>query len=300
MDYDITIIGAGPAGLTAALYAAREGLNIAVVSKEIGGTASRISSIENWPGYNGPGKQLMDSFLEQLKPYKITFINEDVSNISKSRNKFKIQVGETTLVSKAVIIATGTDRRKLNIKGEKEFVGKGVSYCVTCDSFFFKNKTVAVIGGSDCAAISAISLADIAEKVYIVHRGVKLNCEDINSRRLNAKENVEFCYQSVPFEIQGKGKVESIIIYKEGKKIELKVDGIFIEIGATPLTELTKKLKLKFDKEGYIVVDKSMKTSIKGIFAAGDVTNFELKQVIVSSAQGAIAAKSAASYIRGK
>jgi len=297
--YDLVIIGAGPAGLTAGLYAVRDGLKVAIIGKELGGTTSKILIIENWPGYSGSGAILIKQFYEQLKKYPVDLILEDVENISKFKKEFKIKTKKEIFESKAVIISTGTERKKLNIKGEKELIGKGISYCVTCDSFFFKNKEVAVIGGSDCAATSALALSDIAKKVYVVYRGEKLRCEEINSKRLKQKKNVEIFYNSIPLEIQGKEKVEKLIIKQKDSKKQIKLNGIFIEIGSKPLIEFAKNLKLKLDKENQILVDKNMKTSVSGIFAAGDVTDSKLKQVIVASSQGAIAAKSAYDYIKG-
>ena len=296
--YDLVIIGAGPAGLTAGLYAVRDGLKVAIIGKELGGTTSKILIIENWPGYSGSGAILIKQFYEQLKKYPVDLILEDVENISKFKKEFKIKTKKGIFESKAVIISTGTERKKLNIKGEKELIGKGISYCVTCDSFFFKNKEVAVIGGSDCAATSALALSDIAKKVYVVYRGEKLRCEEINSKRLKQKKNVEIFYNSIPLEIQGKEKVEKLIIKQKDSKKQIKLNGIFIEIGSKPLIEFARNLKLKLDKENQILVDKNMKTSVSGIFAAGDVTDSKLKQVIVASSQGAIAAKSAYDYIK--
>ncbi len=301
MIYDLIIIGAGPAGLTAGLYAARSGLKTAIVSKDIGGTANSILLLENWPGFNGNGTKLMKSFYDQLRGYNLNFIMNDVEEIEKKENLFIVKTNKEELKSKSLIIATGTERRKINVKGEKELTGKGVSYCVTCDAFFFKEKIVAVIGGSDCAATSALALSDLAKKVFIIYRGEKLRCEDINTKRLESKKNLEIFYDSIPVEIKGKDKVEGIIIESEGKKKEIKLDGIFVEIGSNPIVKFLNNLSLKLDKEKYIIVDENMKTNIKGLFAAGDITNHKLKQVVVASGQGAIAAKSAYEYIsKGK
>jgi len=291
--HDLIIIGGGPAGLTAGIYAARSGLKTGIISKDIGGTANSILMLENWPGFNGSGAQLMKQFYQHLKEYNINIIMEEVENIDKKNNLFVVKTSKNELNARALILATGTNRRKINIAGEAELTGRGVSYCVTCDSFFFKNKIVGVIGGSDCAATSAIALSDIAKKVYVIYRGEKLKCEDINSIRLKKKKNVEVIYNAVPKEIIGKGEVESLIIEQNKNKREIKLDGIFIEIGAVPLTKFAENLKLELDNEKYIIVDKNMRTSIKGVYAAGDVTNFPLKQVVVASSQGAIAAKTA-------
>jgi len=298
--YDIIIIGAGPAGLTAGLYSARNGLKVGIISKDIGGTSNSILVLENWPGFSGSGAELMNKFYEQVKKYDVNFIIEEVDSIGKVGKEFVIKTKKQELECKAVIIATGTERKKLKIPGEVEFLGKGVSYCATCDAFFFKNRNVAVIGGSDCAATSALALSDIAKNIYLIYRGEKLRCENVNEERLKEKKNVKIYYNSVPLEILGKEKVEEIKIMSKNKKENIKVDGIFIEIGSTPLAEFTKNLNLKMDDEKFIHVDDNMKTSVDGVYAAGDVSNGKLKQVIVSSSQGAIAAKSAYDWLNKK
>jgi len=298
--YDLIIIGAGPAGLTAGLYGARSGLKTAIISKDIGGTANSILLLENWPGFKGTGSELMKSFYENLKDYEIDILMNDVESIERKSGYFSVKTKKQEFECKAVVIATGTERKKLNVKGEKELTGRGVSYCVTCDSFFFKGKTVGVVGGSDCAATSALALSDIAKEVYIFYRGEKLRCEDINSKRLESKKNVKFFYNAIPKEIKGEEKVEALVIEKKGKKEEIKLDGIFIEIGSTPLIDFFKKLELKLDEENHIIVNETMSTSVHGIFAAGDVTNSKLKQVVVAASQGAIAAKSAYEFISRK
>ncbi len=297
--YDILIIGAGPAGLTAGLYSARNGLKVGIISKDIGGTGNSILRIENWPGFSGSGPELMKKFYEQVKEYEVDFILEGVSSVErlKSGKEFSVKTTKQEMKCRALIIATGTERKKLKIPGEVELLGKGVSYCATCDSFFFKNKNVAVIGESDCAATSAITLSDIAKKVYLVYRGEKLRCENINEERLKEKKNVEIHYNSIPLEIIGEDRVEILSIFSKGKKDNLNVDGVFIEIGSAPLAEFSNKLDLKMDAEKYIKVDEDMNTNIPGIYAAGDVTDTKLKQVVVAASQGAIAAKSAYDWL---
>ncbi len=296
--FDVVIIGSGAAGMTAALYSARNGLKTAIVSKDIGGTANSILILENWPGFYGSGSELMKQFYDSVRKYEVDFIMSEVDSIEKKGEEFFVKTKKEELNSKSIIIATGTERRKLNVKGEDEFTGKGVSYCVTCDAFFFKNKTVVVVGGSDCAATSAIALTNLAKKVYVVYRGEKLRCEEINAEKLKNNKNVEIIYNAVPVEVNGKEKVENLVIKKNNKLEEIKTDGIFVEIGATPLVKFFQNLNLKLDKENYIVVDENMETSVKGIFAAGDITNSEVKQVVTASAQGAIAGKSVHDFLR--
>lgn len=233
---------------------------------------------------------------EQVQKYEVDFIIEEVNSIEKKK-EFLVK-GKKEYFSKAVIIASGTRRRKLNLPREEEFIGKGISYCVTCDAFFFKNKIVGVIGGSDCAGISALALSDVAKKVYVFYRGEKLRCENINSKRLEDKKNVEIKYNSIPTKIKGDKKVEGLEIKEKGKKKEFELDGIFIEVGSIALSKFTDKLKLKLDKDNFIIIDENMKTSVKGIFAAGDITSHKLKQVVVASGQGAIAANSTEEYLK--
>jgi len=299
--FDVVVIGAGPAGMTAGIYAVRSGLKTAVVSKNIGGTANSILSLENWPGYNGTGSALMKKFCEHLKSYKETeIIIEDVKEIEKISDGFLIKLKKQELKSKVVIIASGTERKKLGISGEAEFTGRGVSYCVTCDGFFFKNKIVGVVGGSDCAATSALALADIAKKVYIFYRGEKLRCEEITTERIEHKPNTEFVYNATPKKILGNEKVTGFLVIENGKERIIELDGIFIEIGGIAITDFTKELELKLTPEKQIIVDDKMQTSVKGIFACGDVTSTPLNQVVIASAEGAVAAKSAHEFINKK
>ncbi|HPD81688.1 MAG TPA: FAD-dependent oxidoreductase [Candidatus Pacearchaeota archaeon] len=297
MKWDVAIIGAGPAGLTAGIYAARSGLKTIIISKDIGGTANSIVAIENWPGYKGSGAELMKRFYEHARDYDIHFAVSEVNSLKKKNNLFIIKTPKEDIECKTIIIATGSERKKLKIPGEEELLGRGVSYCATCDSFFFKNKIVGVIGGSDCATGSALALSDIAKKVYLIYRGEKLKCEDINMKNLEKKENVQIFYNSFPIKVIGKEKVEGIEIVKIKEKSKIDLDGIFIEIGSTPLTEFTKELKIKINSDNFIEVNSDMETSVKGVFACGDVTNFKLKQVVISASQGAIAAKSAGEFL---
>lgn len=297
--FDVVVIGAGPAGMTAGIYAVRSGLKTAVVSKNIGGTANSILSLENWPGYNGTGSVLMKKFYDHLKSYKeIEILVEDVESIKKTSDGFLLKLKKQELKSKAVIIATGTERKKLGIPGEDRLTGRGVSYCITCDGFFFKNKIVGVVGGSDCAATSALALADIAKKVYIFYRGEKLRCEEITTERIENKQNTELIYNAIPKKILGEEKVSGLIISENGKEKTVALDGIFVEIGGVAIIDFTKELKLELTKEKQIIVDGKMQTSVKGIFACGDVTNTPINQVVLASAEGSIAAKSAHEFIK--
>jgi len=318
MKYDVLIVGGGPAGMTAGLYCVRAGLKTAIISRDIGGTANSILKLENWPGYSGGGGKLMKRFYDQLKKYDIDFIMKDAKNIKKNKEGFVVSAGtknsdkeDEELDSKSIIIATGTKRNKLGVPGEDDLKGKGVSYCITCDAFFYKDKKVAVVGGSDCAVSSALSLSDVAEKVYIFYKGENLDCDDEKHKKLEKRKNVKIFYNSLPTKIRGKKKVEGINVQvpsekgKDKDKIKKKekefdVEGIFIEVGSEPITEFIGDLGLKLDKNKRIKVDKDMSTSVRGVYAAGDVTNQDLNQVVVASGEGAIAGKNAGNYIKEK
>ena len=303
--YDVIILGAGPAGMSAAIYSARYGLKTAVVSREIGGMANMAHKIENYPGYIGSGFELMQKFHKQAKEHGAEFLNDDLIDIRKVEGGFTITTTSKKFFDvKAVIIALGTQRRKLNVPGEDKFLGKGVSYCATCDGNFFKNKDVAVIGGGDSACKAAILLAGIARKVYMVYRSEKAKCEFVSGKKLGKMENVEVLYNTMPLEIRGKEVVKELVVTTSEeeeinpiKEKRIKVDGVFIEIGGLPVSDIAKMVGIKIDKEGYIDSDVDQKTNVRGIFAAGDVVKSKLKQVVIAAAQGANAAKSAHEYL---
>lgn len=304
-NYDLVILGAGPAGLTAGIYAARYGLKTILVSRDMGGTANLAHKIENYPGFSGSGADLMKKFFEQAKEHGADYLNDDIIDIKKDKNRFTITTSSRKFISvKAVIIALGTQRKKLNVSGEDKFLGKGVSYCATCDGAFFRNKIVAVIGGGDSACKATLLLSEICKKVYMIYKGDSEHCEYISSKKLRETKNVEILYNTIPLEIKGKEVVSGLVVDVGGKAvpIEKKIDleGVFIEVGALPLTDMAKMLKMKIDKEEYIVVDSEMKTSVSGVFAAGDVVKSKMKQVVLSAAQGAIAAKSAHDFLMEK
>jgi len=298
--YDVLILGAGPAGLTAALYSARYTMKTAVIAKSFGGTANLAGEIENWPGFVGSGTELMRRFKEQAEKAGARFLESEVTDVSKDENGFILELNDKVVHGKTIIIASGTEHRKLNIPGEKEFVGKGVSYCAVCDGMFFKNKTVVIIGGADSAAKSALYLSELAKKVYVIYRRDKLRCEPVSFRKLSGRKNVEIIYNTNPIQIIGDKKVRSIKSIQQKKEISMDVDGIFIEVGATPAVDIVKDLGIEVDCEGYLITDKEAKTNIEGCFAAGDNTNSALKQVVTASAEGAIAAKSAYDFIQSQ
>jgi thioredoxin reductase (NADPH) len=302
--YDLIVLGGGPAGLTAAIYAGRYHMKTLVVAKSIGGTANLAGEMENWPGYLGPGMELMNKFKEQAKKFGAEFMEDEVKNVEKDGDSFVLNLHDKKIKGKTLIVALGTEHRQLNIPGEKEFLGKGVSYCATCDGNFFKGKEVAVIGGADSAAKAALYLSDICKKVHVVYRKHEMRCEPISLSKICGKNNIEIHYYSNPTEVLGNKVVEKLNIMTEepGKKAiknTLSVNGVFIEAGATPAIEVIKNLKLKVDKD-YIITDKDTKTNVAGVFAAGDVTNNSLKQVVTAAGEGAIAAKMAHEFLMKK
>ena len=297
MKYDLIIIGGGPAGLTAAIYAARYKLNTLVISKNIGGTAATAYKICNYPSYeNIKGFELMQKITKQAKVLGSEIIYDEVSKIEKMKDGFSVSTKKNKYDCKKIIYAAGTERIKLNIPGESKFLGRGVSYCATCDALFFKNKIVAVVGGSDAALSSALLLAEFASKVYIIYRKSEFLKAEPYWILLVEKENkIEPIFNEEVIEIKGKENVEEIKI-KSGRN--LKMDGVFIEAGSVPETNLLKELKIKLDEKGYVITDKKQKTSFNGIYAAGDITSNTLKQIVTAAAEGAIAAYTAFQEIK--
>ena len=302
-ECDVLILGAGMAGLTAAIYSTRYNLKTIVVGKKIGGTEKIAGLVENWPGFIGTGEILMNSVIEQVKKTSATIIEGEIKKIEKNKNKFFVEVSGEKIIGRSIIVALGMQHRKLNIQGENEFLGKGVSYCATCDGIFFKEKNVAVVGGADSAAKSAIYLSGLAKKVYVLYRKGEMRCEPAVFDELTKKNNIDILYFSKPAKVIGEKKVTGLEIEnlcEENKTSSQKidVDGVFIEIGAVPMIEIVKPLGIKFDDAEFIITDKKCKTNVNGVFAAGDNANNPFKQLVVSAGEGAIAAKSAYDYLR--
>ncbi len=297
--FDLIIIGGGPAGLTAALYACRYKLKTALVAEKIGGTGLEAIKVENFPGIEAiTGIKLMKKMEEQIKSYDVKVFQEQVKNIKKHCETFNVILGKETLSGKTLILALGSERRRLNVPGEKEFLGRGVSYCATCDAAFFRNKTVAVIGGSYAAVCSAQLLSEYAKKIYIIYRKNKLRGDPINVEKLEKNPKITIIYNTNITEIKGDKFVEKIILDKffENKK-ELRLEGVFIEIGSIPKSELASNLQVARNERREIITDKAMQTNISGVFAAGDVTNSTLRQIITACGEGAIAAASSYKYL---
>ncbi len=304
-EYDVVIIGGGPAGLAAAIYAARAKLRTAVISKDFGGQVLDAHSVENYPGFvKATGEELMKKFREHAEHFGTELIQGTVQDIRKEGDLFVITTDQGETRAPAVIYATGSTHRKLGVPGEKEFLGKGVSYCAICDAALFKDKVVAVVGGGNTAFMDADLLTQHASKVYIIHRRSEFRAEPVWIERLQKNPKVEFITPYVVERIEGTNRVEKLILKNRetGETKELPVDGVFIDIGMVPQTELAKRVGVELNERGYIVVDEGQRTNVEGFFAAGDVTTGmnNVHQIVTAAAKGAIAALSAYDYLKGK
>jgi len=287
--YDLIIIGAGPAGLAAAVYAARQKANFCMISKDIGGQTLWSSDVENYLGYQlVSGPQLIEKFEEHIKAYNIEMKNEEVSEIKKKNSVFIVKCPKKAYETKTILIVSGKKPRMLNVPGEKGLKGKGVTYCATCDAPVFKGKNVAVVGGANAALDAALLLEKYCQKVYLITINEKIMGESSLIEKASKSKKIEIITKSSTKEIRGSKFVESIVIETAGKKKELKVEGVFIEIGSIPsvdfdkLTEKNKWNEIIIHSKDYI----SNQTSVPGIFAAGDCTDVPEKQIIVAAGEG--------------
>jgi len=299
--YDVAVIGAGPAGLAASLYAARAKMSTVVIEKMFpGGQAALTDTIENYPGFPEGinGIQLTAAMKKQAERFGAKFINGNVEKIEKNNDLFTIVTKKENLEAKTVILAAGAQPRKLGVKGEREFTGRGVSYCATCDGAFYKDKPIAIVGGGDTAIQEALYLTRFASKVFVIHRRDQLRATKVLQERAFNNEKIEFVWNSVVNEIKGQNAVEEVVVenVKTGKLDSLQVDGIFVAIGHLPNTDFVKDL-VHLDERGYVITDDHMVTNIPGLFAAGDVRQKDLRQVVTAVADGAIAAVEASKYI---
>ncbi len=296
--HEAIIIGGGPAGLSAAIYLARKKIDIILLTKNVGGQALLSSDVENYIGLPGlSGIELIEKFKQHVKELGVKIkMNQPVISIIKEGRAIKVKTNREEYTSKVVIIATGRIPRTLSIKGEKEFTGRGVTYCATCDAPLYKDKTVAVIGGGNSALDAAIQLMGITKKVYIIQLLSDFTGDPVMIDKVMKSKKVEIHFNTVVKEIKGHSKVESIVIQSKNKR-EIPLDAVFIEIGAMPASDITNAKK---NKVGEIKIDRTCKTNIPGIFAAGDVTDITEKQIIVAAGEGAKAALSAALYLSKK
>lgn len=300
--YDIIIIGSGPAGLSAAIYAQRACLDTIVIEKNgiSGGQVLNTWEVDNYPGFPGvTGFELSRQFREHANKLGARVVQDEVVQVELSGNVKKVVCEEETYEARCVILASGAHHRTLEVPGEEELRGAGVSYCATCDGAFFRGRTVAVVGGGDAALEHAIFLARMCEKVYIVHRRDKLRGAKRLQERLQALENIEFVWNSETVAIEGKAQVEALRLRqtKTGEEKRLDVDGVFIAVGIAPESELYAG-QLELDEQGYIRADESGQTSVPGVFAAGDVRTKALRQILTAASDGANCVASAERYLQ--
>ena len=307
--YDVIIIGGGPAGLTAALYAARARLKTLLLEKIApGGQAALAWTIENYPGFPEgiSGAELMDRFRKQAEKYELEIKSEEVVkvNVSSEDERYKNKLEKVVNTEKeeyktvALIVAAGTRPRKLEVPGEERLVGKGVSYCATCDGPLFKNRKVVVVGGGDTAVKEALFLSEFAEKTTLIHRRDELRAGKTIEERAVSHPKLEFLLNSVVTEILGETEVQGVRVRNldTGKDATLETKGVFVHIGTVPNTGFLKSV-VEMDKEGFVITDENMETSVKGIYACGDVRKKLLRQVVTACGEGATAGFAAGQYV---
>ena len=300
-EYEVIIIGGGPAGLTAGLYTSRARLSSLLIEKGlVGGQITEAELVENYPGFaegiSGMGLgQLME---EQAKKYGLKIVIADVVSIELQEKQKVVKTTEGDFAGKAVIIAGGSERRKLGVPGEEKFTGRGVSYCATCDAPFFQEGKIAIVGGGDTAITDALHLAKFASRVIVMHRRDQLRATRILQEKAFSEPRIEFLWNTVVDEIEGKGVVERLKLrqVKTGEKSTLDVDAIFVSVGFTPKTDYLKDI-LPLDGSGHIITNEKMETEIPGIFAAGDIRYNSARQAICAAGDGATAAIFAQEFI---
>ncbi len=304
MTYDIAIIGSGPAAYSASIYASRYKLSNIIIGKIIGGTISDAHKVCNYPGLPDiSGMELGMKFEKQAKDQGAEVKYESVVDVKKEDPLFHLFTdGKNEYFAKTIILATGTERNKLMLPDEEKYLGKGLSYCATCDAMFYKDKVVAVVGGKNAAVMSACMLSDIAKKVYVIYRGKEFSGEPIWIDQLNSRSNIEVLFETLPTGFEGEPKLERVRLSKPYNEQEtLALDGIFIEIGSEPNSLLPDILNIDTDEKKYIKVDQSQATNIEGIWAAGDCTTGSngFRQVVSAVSEGAIAANAIFKYLSG-
>jgi alkyl hydroperoxide reductase subunit F len=297
---DLVIIGAGPAGMTAAIYAARKQLDVLVISLDVGGQTILSSAVENYLGYiYMSGVELVQKFEEHLKQFNLKVEYDTVSSLARTDNQFEVRTeGGKTYQAKAVIIASGKSSKELNIPGEKRFIGRGVTYCATCDAPLFRNMDVAVIGGGNSGLDATIQLTKIASKIYLIEYNPALKADEVFQTQARAAPNVEILTNTQTMEIKGDEMVKAIVVKNRGtgQIREIPVKGVFIEIGLKPNVGFVPK-ELELNQWDEIKVDHGCRTNIPGLFAAGDVTDVPEKQIIIAAGEGSKAALSAYDYL---
>jgi thioredoxin reductase (NADPH) len=299
-NYDLIIIGAGPAGVSAGIYAKNFGINCLVIGEVSGGLINTAYKVENYPGIFGVnGKELAGKFHEHFEHLKVNFEQTRVSQITKNNDGFKIVSEKEEYQAKSIILAIGTETKKLEIKNVEQFENKGVSYCSQNCVSLFKHKNIAIVGGANSAVMGAVMLAEEAEKIYLIYRKDKLRADDLWVKRVEGLKNVEIIYNTNVIEVIGKDSLEEIVLDNGNK---LQVTGLIIEAGSVPNIVLLKDLGVEINDSGYIKVDEAQKTNVAGIFAAGDITtnSNNFRQVVTAVSEGAIAALEAFKFLNNK
>lgn len=293
MRYDVVIVGAGPAGLTAGLFAVRAGLKVVCLEQlSVGGQASLTADIQNYPGFISiAGFDLCDSIADHAETYGLEIKYAKVESVSKGKVRFEIKTRDETFEADKVIIACGCETRKLGLDKEKFLTGRGVSYCASCDGNFFRGQTVAVVGGGNSAIENVKYLSNVAKKVYLIHRSNNFKANRVDLEKVKKLRNVQIITNAEVKELFGDSKLEGVKLEIDGKYKDIKISGLFIAIGQTPKLDFLK-IGLKKDKAGYIVTDKNMKTSFENLYACGDIISKDFRQVITACAEGAIAGNS--------
>ncbi len=299
--YDIIIIGGGIAGLTSALYASRAGKSVLVLEEaSYGGAIINTLDIANYPGISHiSGYELATNLYEQVKELKVSIVNEKALKIKNMRNKKQVITKNNVYEGKAIILATGRNNRKLGLLHEDELIGKGLSYCATCDGAFYRGKVVSVVGGGNTALEDALYLSTIAKEVYLIHRRDTFRGDDITINLLKKKDNVHFIFNSTISKFKITDHRLSGIVIKNSQEETILVDALFVAIGREPKNEIVKNL-VKLDDNGYIIINQKCHTNIKGIFAAGDNCRKSLYQLVTATSDGAIAAEEAVLYLNKK
>ncbi len=297
MEYDVAVIGCGPAGLTAALYAGRYGMKT-VIFESVPSQLSTVHFIENYPGFEGSGYELLEKMKEQALRYA-EHVFESVVDVKKEGSFFVLKTDYSEYRAKSVIFATGGRHRELGVEGEKEFLGRGVSYCATCDGNFFRGKKVLVIGGGNTAVTDAVYLKEIGCDVTLVHRRDELRADKALQEEL-FRRKIPVIWNCTVVRIEGTNRVERVVLHDRVKDEDfiVEADGVFIAVGMRPQTELAAGLGVERDHMGYIKVDKKQRTNVPGVFAAGDCCDNPLKQVVTACGDGAVAANSAFEFVK--
>jgi len=298
--YDVIIAGAGPAGMTAAVYTSRANMSTLMLERGIpGGQMANTEEIENYPGFTSIlGPDLSTKMFEHAQQFGAEYAYGEIKEVRDEAPYKRVVTGDKEYLAKSVIIATGAEHRLLGVPGEKEQSGRGVSYCAVCDGAFFRNKELVVVGGGDSAVEEAVFLTRFASKVTIIHRRDQFRAQKILQKRASENEKIEVIWDTAVKEIRGEGKVQSVLLEntKTGEQREFATDGVFIYVGMDPLTESVRALGITNDA-GYVLTDEKMYTQLKGVFAAGDVREKMLRQVVTATGDGSIAAQSAQHYV---